>query len=121
MPYPPVDIVAVALETRVNLLASLSTSVSVSAPVATEVPEVPLARPPASIKLPVIAPLITAASFVPLIVTITKPLPVPSIELIAKVSPIFSPDLRLSNELLAVYVQSPELLIVKAPFTPDIE
>ena len=49
----------------------LSTSVSVSVPVAVGVPGVPLARPPASITVPLDVPEITAASLAPLIVMVT--------------------------------------------------
>ena len=48
---------------RVQASAGLSTSVEFRSPVAVGVPGVPLATPPASTTLPVVSPVITAASF----------------------------------------------------------
>ena len=50
----------------------LSTSVELRSPVAVGVPGVPLLTPPASITVPVVAPLITAASLVPWMVMVTS-------------------------------------------------
>src|SRR5258708_8993377 len=59
----------------------------------------------------------TAASLVPLIVTCTV-LVVPSAEATVKVSDTDCPTLRLSNALLAVYVQAPFAAIENVPFVP---
>ena len=48
----------------------LSTSVSVSVPVAVGVPGVPLATPPASMTEPVNVPVITAASLTPVMLKV---------------------------------------------------
>src|SRR5712691_8775195 len=58
-----------------------------------------------------------AASLVPLIVTCTV-LVVPSAEATVKVSETDWPTLRLSNALLAAYVQAPLAAIENVPFVP---
>ncbi len=76
----------------VKLLAALSTSVSVSVPVAVGVPGVPLATPPASTTVPLEVPEITAASLLPSMVTVTICW-VPSAVVTVKVSVRWPPTL----------------------------
>ena len=52
-------------------VGGLSTSAASRSPVAVGMPGVPLATPPASITVPVISPLITAASLAPVMVMVT--------------------------------------------------
>ena len=66
-------------------MAVPSTSVLVSVPVAVGVPVLALATPPASVTAPVFVPEITAASFAPVMVTVTTWL-VPSAAFTVKVS-----------------------------------
>ena len=86
MPYPLA--VAAPAVTAVKVLAGLSTSVSIKVPVAVCVPAIALATPLASVTAPVLAPVITAASLVPLMVIFTAPA-VPSMLVTAKVSLTF--------------------------------
>ena len=60
------------------------------------------------------------ASFVPRIVTVTKPVPVPSLERTEKVSVSRSPSRKLLNALFAVYVQFPFSIIVNLPLVPAV-
>ena len=60
----------VAAVTTLNV-AALSTSVAVSVPLTEGVPGVALATPPASTTAPLLLPLITAASLVPVMLTCT--------------------------------------------------
>ena len=85
-----------------NVLAGLSTSVSVSVPLAVGVPGVPLATPPASITEPVLVPLITAASLLPLIVTVTV-FAVPSAVKTLNVSLSVPPALRACTVALLLF------------------
>src|SRR5437899_13102837 len=64
-----------------------------------------------------VAELSTAASLVPLIVTCTV-LVVPSAEATVKVSDNDWPTFRLSNALLAVYVQAPLAAMENVPLVP---
>ena len=64
--------------TAVKAFTVPSTSVDVKVPVAVGVPEMALLTPPASITVPVLVPMITAASFTPVIVTTTFCVAVPS-------------------------------------------
>jgi hypothetical protein len=69
----------------VNELAGLSTSVSVSVPVAVGVPAAVLLTPPASITVPLIVPATEAGSFEPSILMVTDDI-VPSALVTAKLS-----------------------------------
>ena len=59
----------------------------------------------------------TAASFVPLIVTVTL-VSVPSAALTLNVSDTLWPTFKLSNALFAVYVQLPAVSMLKTPLVP---
>ncbi len=83
VPKPPV--LAAPAATAVKALAVPSTSVDVNVPVAVGVPGVPLATPPASVTAPVLVPVTTAASLLPVIVTVTN-WGVPSAVVTVKVS-----------------------------------
>ena len=74
-----------AAVTAVNELTVPSTSIKVNVPVAVGVPGVALARPPASVTAPVVVPLITATSLVPVMVTVMTR-GVPSAAVTVKVS-----------------------------------
>ena len=80
-----------------KVLGALSTSVSVSVPVAVGVPGV---APPASITEPVVVPEMMAASLLPLMVTVTT-WAVPSTVVTVKVSVSVSPTLSACTALLA--------------------
>ena len=62
---------ALAVATSMNLFAAPSTSVALSNPIATGSPATALLIPPASFTVPVVVPVITAASFVPAMLTVT--------------------------------------------------
>ena len=79
--------------TAVQSSGGLSTSVASRLPVATGMPGMPEPTPPASITLPVVAPVITAASLAPLMVTVTSwavPSTVVAVKLSVNVSPTLS-------------------------------
>ena len=76
----------------VKVLGVLSTSVSVSVPVAVGLQDTELATPPASMTEPSLVPQMMAASLVPLMVTVTS-CAVPSREVTLKVSVSVSPTL----------------------------
>ena len=84
-----------------KVLGVLSTSVSVSVPVAVGVPGVALSTPPASITEPVVVPEMMAASLLPLMVTVTT-WAVPSTVVTVKVSVSVSPTLSACTALLAL-------------------
>ena len=77
----------------------LSTSVKLRSPVAVGVPGVPLATPPASTTAPVVSPLITAASLVPLMMMMTT-FEVPSTVVTVNVSLSICPTLRACTSAL---------------------
>ena len=79
----------------------LSTSVEFRSPVAVGVPGVPLLTPPASVTDPLAAPLITAASLVPLMVMVTSCW-VPSTVVAVNVSVSVSPDIERLHGRIAV-------------------
>src|SRR5260221_5307986 len=90
-------------------VCALSTSLTVSVP--------PVVRAALVSARATVAELRTAASLVPLIVTCTV-LVVPSAAATVNVSDTDWPTLRLSNALLAVYLQAPLAAIENVPFVP---
>ena len=81
-----------------KVLGGLSTSVSVSVPVAVGVPGVAL---PASITAPVVVPEMTAASLLPVMVIVTSCV-VPSTVVTVKVSVSVPPTLSACTALLVL-------------------
>ncbi len=75
-------------------------SVSVSVPVAVGLPYLALATPPASITAPVLVPEMTAASLLPLMVTVTT-CAVPSTVVTVNVSVSVSPTLSACTARLS--------------------
>ncbi|SBS69128.1 hypothetical protein VHE8714_04818 [Vibrio splendidus] len=100
------------MESGVNVLSGLSTSVLVN------VPEVVTALSVSSTLT--VAVLTVATSLVPLIVTLMVE-DVPSTDDTVKVSSTLSPTFNWLNALLAVNVQCPLASIVRSPLDPVIE
>ena len=65
-------VVAAPASTAWKASVALSTSVASRSPVTVGVPSVALATPPASMTVPMLVPVIVAASLLPLIVTVTS-------------------------------------------------
>ena len=88
---------------------ALSTSVANKSPVTVGVPGVPLATPPASTTVPALLPVITAASLVPLIVTVTtfaEPSAANTVNVSVSVPPTLS-ACTAAFALFSVKVQTP--------------